>query len=164
VAKTTRTAPLAKGLSVSRSKIEQWVGRGIVQPDLPTVSGSARDWTFFDAKCVAMIAEFSDAGLPLERLSPYVHAFRESKGTDAFLVLVHGVDTLVPPAEPGAKGTPAEDSIRTRVPGTYRAALLRTHELAEFLSDPDHVVSIVISLGAIERRVEKIWDDISTED
>lgn len=157
--KSIGTTALCQGLRLSRTRLDQWISRGVVVPSQTPPAGSAREWTMADAMKVAIIADLADVGtllaagadetefslaMAIQGLRP--HLFQDE---DAYLVLAR------------FKGKIGDEKVRENSPHFF-GRILPWSSVAAHLKDRTHGAVLLFNLNDIERRLLEFWPKEAT--
>jgi len=165
---TLTSAELCRRLGVQRSRVEQWVNRGLIKPESDEGQGKSRRWTFREAMRLTILIDVADANLPLQsvgehsqllteidRHAKWIHGFENEP---AFLVVGYGPVELIPSTPRGSPGIKKGEGIKVFIPGQLDSDIVRPSKLMEILMSPDDRLFIVIPLEQVERRVREVWE------
>ncbi len=151
---------ICEGLKVSCSRVDQWIARRIMELETESSQGKTRAWTKLDAIKLVTLIYLSDAGLPLEPIARLLDGLRGFTDDVAFFVIFYGPHHLIKTSRRGDAPSREEDCTPVYMPGAewLQHELIRKRDLIKFITRDDVRVSIVISLGAIENRIEQLWN------
>jgi len=172
---TLTLAELSRALGVARTRAEQWVNRGLIDPKLPGGQGKTRRWTFLDAMRLAILIDVADAQLPLsgigdsekwhgeienwlnevDRHTKWIHGFTDDS---AFLIIRYGLHEMIQSTPRGSPPSKMGGGIKVLQPGLLDSDVVRWSKLANHLASPDGRLFVVIPLSQIEQRIRTIWE------
>ncbi|MCF7746992.1 hypothetical protein GLP43_05350 [Sulfitobacter sp. M39] len=157
---TISTRELCKGLSISKSRLDQWVARDLIAPKMETSAGpSGRQWDITEAIKIATFDRLLEIGVSAAHAKVALQHIYGFKDDEVFLVLSTGMVGRIIPSTPRGSPTPTDDECtKVHMPGHFDYELVRGSELGQFLSNPDFYGSVVISLDNIEALVRPLFD------
>lgn len=77
-----RFNPLCRALGLQPLRIEQWVARGLFEPQNKTTPGKAREWTAKDARALLVFDALYSRGMPAiqaSQLAYLIHGWKDDK-------------------------------------------------------------------------------------
>jgi len=81
-----RFNPLCRALGLQPLRVEQWVARGLFEPQNKTTPGKAREWTAKDARALLVFDALYSRGMPAVQASQLSHMIHRWKDDKALLV------------------------------------------------------------------------------
>lgn len=152
-----RQAANAAGLT--RSQLEQWISRGWIRPADEPRPGTARRFSLTEVIEIAVRAELARMGLPIDRGSlvsqavGYLHGFKDAP---AILVMWQGPIDLNGRSidEHGRPKSQPRRMYYDPDHPPFGADIVRPHELANLILDPDKRALVAVNLDEIEARVK----------
>ena len=157
---TISTRELCKGLSISKSRLDQWVARDLITPKMETSAGpTGRQWDKSEAIKVAAFDRLLEAGVNAARAKvalKFIHGFHDEA---AILVMSTGmVGRIIPSTPIGSPASKDEDCNKVHMPGNFKFEVVRASRISEYLANPDFYASVVVNLNNIEARVNPLFE------
>lgn len=162
MANTISTRELCKGLSISKSRLDQWVARDLIAPKMETSAGPlGRQWDKSEAIKVAAFDRLLEAGVNAAQAKvalQFIHGFQDEA---ALLVMSTGmVGRIVPSTPRGSPASQDEDCKKVHMPGNFEFDVVRASRISEYLANPDFYASVVVNLNNIEARVNPLFEAV----
>ena len=149
-------------LPFSTERVEQWISRGLFQPEHNPQPGIARQWSFREVVKLVALAEAADWGVNPKEVSPHFAEFGARwKSGPRYLVIFTGIVKALIPATPrgGHPSTP-DELLPVDMPGQKHSDIVKEEDLLDFLRDPNKRASMVVKIDDIEDRVWAAWETL----